>query len=226
MTQLPEHETLSALDALKAEYPWPDVEGVTPWDYTLGGGGRELVDALINQHKPKVFLEIGCFLCSSSKRWLEQKEDMTVIGVDPWDDALIEQCNRYVGRPKLTREYPDIEVQKKFARDVKEQSPFRTALANVRSYRDRFIPVRGTSPDMLYKIHASGVTPDIVYIDADKKIEDLEVAHSLWPNALITGDDWHWSRTKGYPMRQVVYAFAEKYGFEVEASWATWILKR
>ncbi len=216
----------NALNTLRGQHPWPDVSGVRPWDYTLGGGGRELVDALIQKHNPKVFLEIGCFLCSSSKRWLKQSSTMTVLGVDPWDDSLIEQCNRYVGRPKLTREYPDLEVQKQFARDIKEQSPFRTALANIAEYKNRFIPVRGTSPDMLYKIHDAGVVPDIVYIDADKKIDDLEIAHQLWPNALITGDDWHWSRTKGYPMRQVVYAFAEKYGFEVEASWATWILKR
>lgn len=205
---------------------WPDVENVRPWDYTLGGGGRELVDGVIQETGAQLLLEIGCFLCASTRRWLTTHPDLKVIGVDPWDDDLIRQVGRYIGRPNLTRKYPDSGVQQQMLADVTENGPFRTALANVVEFRDRFIPYRGWSPEALHALKGAGIEPDVIYIDCDKKPDELEISHALWPKARITGDDWHWSRTKGYPMRQVVYAFAEKHGFTVEAERATWILKR
>ncbi|MCJ9427895.1 hypothetical protein [Kordiimonas marina] len=194
------------------------------WDYTLGGGGRELVDEIILTGKPKVMLEIGCFLCASAKRWLSLDPDLTVVGIDPWDDGLIEQCKRYVGRPGLTRAYPDMETQEQFARDIETQGPFLTALANLKGFEDRFIPVRAYSPDVLPALKDAGLEPELIYIDATKKADDLEVSHALWPNARITGDDWHWARTKGYPMRRTVNDFADKHGFTVTADHATWVL--
>ena len=46
-------------EKLLAENPWPDTSGVEAWDFTLGGGGRHLVDAMIRKRKPKYMLEIG-----------------------------------------------------------------------------------------------------------------------------------------------------------------------
>jgi len=215
-----------ALEILRERYPWPDIDGCTPWDYTLGGHGRALVDNLIREQKPKILLEIGCFLCASSKRWLSLDPDMIVIGIDPWDEGLVEQCKRYVDRPALTRAYPNVEDHYRFVADVERQSPFRTALSNLKGFEKRFIPMRGYSPERLYELAELGITPDMVYIDADKKAEDLEVAFKLWPKIQITGDDWHWSRTKGYPMRQVVNGFAATHGFKVTAEHATWFLSR
>ncbi len=216
----------SAFETLAAKHPWPDTTGVTAWDYTLGGGGRQLVDAIILEQKPALMLEIGCFLCASTRRWLSLDPDLKVVGVDPWDDGLIEQCARYVGRPALTRAYPEREVQERFAADIARQGPFPTALANLRGFEGRLVPVRDLSPDALYSLKDAGLEPELIYIDANKQAVDLEVCHTLWPDAQITGDDWHWGRTKGYPMRKIVYAFAEKYGFTVEADHATWVLHR
>ncbi|MFC3052721.1 hypothetical protein [Kordiimonas pumila] len=218
--------THSAFKALQTENPWPDITGLTAWDYTLGGGGRELVDALIKSDKPKFMLEIGCFLCASAKRWLNLDPDLKLVGVDPWDEeGLTEQVKRYVGRPNLTRKYPDRETQLQFVHDVETQTPFCTALANLRGLEDRFIPYRGLSPNALYELKEKGFEPDLVYIDAGKNMTDLEVSHTLWPSARITGDDWHWNRAHGYPMRKIVYGFAEKHGYSVEAEWATWVLQ-
>ncbi len=217
--------TPSPFEQLQAQHPWPNTTDLRAWDYTLGGGGRHLVDALIREMQPKLMLEIGCFLCASTKRWLSLDASLKVIGIDPWDDGLIEQCQRYVGRPALTRAYPDRAVQQQFAEDVARQGPFATALANLRGFDDRFIPVRGLSPDALYALKDAGIEPKLIYIDANKQAIDLDVCHDLWPTAQLCGDDWHWGRTKGYPMRQIVEAFAEKHGFSVEADHATWILR-
>ncbi len=214
----------SGFDKLHRATEWPDVDGVQPWDYTLGGRGRDLVDSVIHEVKAGLLLEIGCFLCASTRRWLTVHPDLKVIGVDPWDDDLIRQVGRYIGRPNLTRKYPERATQMQMLADISNNKPFPTAMANVAEFKDRFIPYRGWSPKALHQLKDAGIEPDVIYIDCDKKPDELEVSHQLWPNARITGDDWHWSRTKGYPMRQVVYAFAEKHGFEVEAKDATWIL--
>lgn len=216
--------SLSAFEQLHQATQWPDTDGVQAWDYTLGGRGRELVDRVIHEVNAGLLLEIGCFLCASTRRWLTKHSDLKVIGVDPWDDDLIRQVGRYIGRPNLTRKYPERATQMKMLADITNNKPFPTAMANVVEFKDRFIPFRGWSPEALRELKDAGIEPDVIYIDCDKKPDELEVSHELWPNARITGDDWHWSRTKGYPMRQVVYAFAEKYGFSVEAEGATWIL--
>ncbi|MBL4838288.1 MAG: hypothetical protein JKY34_12005 [Kordiimonadaceae bacterium] len=214
----------TAFKKLQAQNPWPDTKGVTPWNFTLGGGGRHLVDTLINVSECRYMLEIGCFLGASARRWLTLKSDLKLVGLDTWDDRLIEQCKKYVGRPGLTRAYPDIKTQERFASDIERQGPFPTAMANLTEFKDRFVPVRGFSPGALPDLKKAGFIPDIVYIDAGKKAEDLEVCHQLWPNAIITGDDWHWNRTKGFPMRKIVTGFAEKNNFRVEADHATWVL--
>lgn len=213
-----------AFHSLHENTTWPDTEGVQPWDYTLGGRGRELVDKVIQEVEAGLLLEIGCFLCASTRRWLTKHPQLKVIGVDPWDDDLIRQVGRYIGRPNLTRKYPERATQMRMLADITNNKPFPTAMANVVEFNDRFIPYRGLSPNALRELKDAGIEPDVIYIDCDKKPDELEVSHALWPSARITGDDWHWSRTKGYPMRQVVYAFAEKHGFSVEAEGATWIL--
>ena len=216
-----------SVETLKATYPWPDVSSIRAWDYTLGGQGRHLVDSIIlSLPANPVMIEIGCFLGASAKRWLQLRDDLTLIGLDRWDDRLVDISKRYVGRPALTRAYPDIAVQEQFVSDIESQTPYMTCLANLQDYKDRFIPVRGNSPEGLYEIAKTGVKADLVYIDAGKKRDDLEVSHELWPQAHITGDDWHWGRTRDFPMRQVVNGFAQDYGFAVEADHATWILKR
>lgn len=218
--------TDATFQKLLNDNPWPNTSGVAAWDFTLGGGGRHLVDALILDRKPEYLLEIGCFLGASAKRWLSLDPAPKLVGVDPWSDWLIEQCKKYVGRPGLTRAYPDIDVQRRFAADIERHGPFATAMANLRGFEDRFVPFRGLSPEVLPALKEAGFTPGLIYIDAGKKADDLEVCHALWPEAIITGDDWHWNRTKGYPMRKIVNDFAEANGFSVWAEHATWVLTK
>ena len=207
--------------------PWPNIEGYRGWNYTIGGYGREIIDGLIRALPAgSVMLEIGCFLCASSRRWLSLRDDLQLVGVDPWDDNLIEQCARYVGRPALTRAYPDPAVQQQFIDDIRRQGPFATALANMAFAEDRFHALRGYAPSALHTLADAGFEPDLIYIDGAKQAIDLDVSHSLWPNAIICGDDWHWSRTKDYPIRQIVRDFARKHGFYIIADHATWALSR
>lgn len=207
--------------------PWPDLTGVQAWNYTIGGYGRHLVeDAIRALPFDAQMLEIGCFLGASARRWLSVRGDLTVIGVDPWGGDLVETCQRYVGRPAIARTYPERETQERFAADVARQGPLKTALANLIDFKDRFIPIQGLSPQILPRLKRAGAEPSLIYIDATKSPEDLDVCHALWPEAQLTGDDWHWSRTKGYPMRVIVNSFAERHGYRVTAESATWVLNK
>jgi hypothetical protein len=96
---------------------------------------------------------------------------------------------------------------------------------NVRLYKDRFIPIRRRSPEVLTYLHERGIEPKLIYIDADKKREDLDVARRLFPNAVICGDDWLWPDETGkMVMQEHVKDFAREYGYEVRSARQTWLL--
>ena len=213
-------------DALQHAFPWPDIHGKRAWNFTLGGKGRYLVDDIIHNRQPRDMLEIGCFLCASSRRWLQADPNLRLVGVDPWPDTLIAQSHRYVGRQSLSRVYPDIADQQQFVRDMKTQGPFATAVANMSEFKDRFVPVKNYSPQALYDLKAMGYEPDLIYIDCNKKPDDLDISHTLWPRAILAGDDWHWRRKKDFPMRQIVRSFAQKHDYSIIADHATWVLQK
>lgn len=223
----------TAFITLKKHHPWPDTKGAKAHNFTLGGGGRDLIErelTLISKNKgkdaPLFMLEIGCFLCASTRRWLTAFPNLHCVGVDPWPDSLMDQVKKYVGRPLLNKLYPDKADQADFVTDIQSQGPMVTALANMRGLEDRFIPVKGYAPEALTGIAATGFTPDLVYIDGAKQSDDLLACYSLWPDCKISGDDWHWGRTYGYPMRKIVKQFAKQHGFGIEANWATWVLHK
>jgi hypothetical protein len=212
-------------DEFKSKYSLPETPGISRYDFSLDGGGRNLVTTAIDENNIKLMLELGCFLCGSTRLWLEHDPNLIVVGIDPWegDWATPLRSHHAVKNPKPWRTIPDREA---FLSSVEKHGPFLSAMANVQEFKDRFFPVPGFSPEKLYEIKELGVNPELIYFDADKKPEHLEAAHTLWPDAILTGDDWTWNEDKGFPARQVVQAFAEKHGFVAKARGATWILRR
>jgi hypothetical protein len=98
-----------------------------------------------------------------------------------------------------------------------------SALANLRAYADRFVPVRAQSPQVLHELASLGVQPDIIYFDSNKLLDDLQVARRLFPSARLCGDDWTWGADQGYPVRATVMAFCQQHGLAIRADRATWI---
>jgi hypothetical protein len=103
-------------------------------------------------------------------------------------------------------------------------------LANLWDYRERVIPIRGNSPDMLFEIHRLGAEPDLIFLDADKEGREIEICHELFPNATMTGDDWWWGRDrwwradKGYPIRKPVKDFCRQNRRFLKTSYQTWVI--
>ena len=102
-------EIIAGMDALRRDNPWPELPaGVEPFYLSLDAGGRHLVIDVIREHGVTLMLEIGCFLCGSTRQWLDSSPDLEVIGVDPWDGNWSTYVRKKTeeGNPIFTAEDP------------------------------------------------------------------------------------------------------------------------
>ena len=199
----------------RERFPWPiHRPDVPPIDWTLDYGGRKLVTNCIRKPSARIVVEVGCFLGGSVRTWLKASPNVHVIAIDAW------QWNDPV--PALLKlASPEILAQLRAPDGFYE-----TFLSNLWTERARVIPMRRRSPDALHELAELGVTPDVVYLDADKKGRELEIIHELFPNAWIAGDDWFWGREQGYPARQPIRDFCRRHGFHLRTHKMTWIIER
>lgn len=206
---------LPPLEQLRLAYPWPAVRpSVAPCDRGWDGGGRDIVTRRLAERPIKVILEIGSFLGLSTRTWLRAAPEATIICIDPWFD-FYEDDSSY-------RHWPD----------VVGKNIYHLFLSSCWEFRERLIPMRGTSPGDLQVVADLGVQPDLIYIDGNHDYEsvrtDLETAHRLFPQAILTGDDWVWDGDPQKPraVQQAVEEFAAVRQWHVEASGNTWALDR
>ena len=95
----------------------------------------------------------------------------------------------------------------------------------MRLYKSRFIPIRLRSPDALRYLREREIKPQMIYIDAGKHRDDLDAAFKLFPDAILSGDDWLWPDETGVMrMQEHVKAFAQENKFEVRHSRQSWVL--
>ena len=212
------------LAELARDNPFPELpDELEPFYFALDAGGRHLVTDAIRERNLTLMVEVGCFLCGSTRQWLESSPSLTVIGVDPWDD----NWGRNI-RKKLAANHGSVRTLRDpiaTAESVEKYGNYRAALNNVAEWRDRFIPVRRRSPEALFYLKQRNIRPQMIYLDAYKEEEDLLVAHELFPDAILCGDDWDWLDENGEPaMQHNVQRFAADYGFNITAEAATWVL--
>jgi len=208
-------------ERFRSQYRWPDAPGAaSPYMVDIDGGGRFLVDRLLARREHPTLLEIGSFLGGSTQRWLKVSPSVEIVALDPWPDDIAAD---FVTRDEWWSDWPapsDDVLRTLAARD----GLYQTFLANLAPCKDRVIPVRGASEHLLDQLAASGLEPDIIYIDADKKRSDLDDCFRLWPQAQLTGDDYLWEPDRGYPMQQHVNTFAAEHDFTVRHVLHTWVL--
>lgn len=215
------------LDALRRDNPWPEPVNAFPFRVSLDGGGREIITRLIDRIHIGLMVEIGSFLCGSTLQWLEASPSMNVIGIDPWDGNWGPYLRDLAANPARSKAFEVITQAESIIKQVEDFGNFSCALNNVRVFRRRFIPVRRFSPEALHYLHKRDIHPDMIYIDAFKEADDLYVAHELFPEAVLCGDDWNWRDQNGeYKMQNNVKQFARDKGFYIKADRATWVLSK
>jgi hypothetical protein len=223
---------LLGLKALARDNPWPEFGygEIEPFLLSLDGngrGGRELVFDIIREKNISLMVEIGCFLCGSTLQWLRASDKLTVIGVDPWDGNWAAYVERMALDPVRSRSvwHLNDEQIKTIVANLRQYGNFGVAMNNVRLYRQRFYPVRRSSPEALLYLRRRGIVPELIFIDAGKSSEDLGAAFKLFPEAILCGDDWLWpDQTGALRMQENVKAFAAEHGFEIRSSRQTWLL--
>lgn len=201
-------------EQFKLSHPWPSEQpNVLPTDWALEGGGKELVINKVRSEKLECILEIGVFFGGSVRKWILNTSNTIVIAADPWAPA--EWWSEYA----ITHGHGELAAQLRTP-----QGPYETFLASIWDLRERVIPVNRSSPSVLHELSEIGVVPDLIFFDSDKTGNDLKVAHELFPNAVLAGDDWTWVRDGDYPIRKAVKAFCQKYNYTYRISAATWLI--
>lgn len=65
----------------------------------------------------------------------------------------------------------------------------------------------------------------MIYIDAGKHREDLDIAHKLFSQAVLCGDDWLWPDETGVMrMQEHVKLFAKENNLEIRNQRQSWVL--
>jgi hypothetical protein len=220
------------LDALRRDNPWPEFPygEIEPFYLPLDGGGtggREIIAEVLVTGRVRLMLEIGCFLGGSSIQWFRTHDKLTIIGADVWDSNwgdYVEWLATDTNRARTVLHLTD-ERLASIGENIRTYGNFCIAMNNLRLYKKRFIPVRRRSPEVLHYLKDRGIEPQLIYIDADKKREDLDVVKKLYPDAIICGDDWLWPDETGrFVMQEHVKDFAREHGYEIRQARQTWLL--
>jgi hypothetical protein len=90
-----------------------------------------------------------------------------------------------------------------------ENGLYNSFLASKWDVRDRVIPVRGSSLDVLPLLHSLELRSDLVFLDAGKEGEEIALCEKLFPSSILGGDDWYYTDGRGFPLRAPTMAWAE-----------------
>lgn len=208
----------SGFPELWERYPWPDsrpFEGV-PTVGRNSSGFDLILDAVRARQEPTVIMEIGAEFGGSTRRFLELP-DTWVVSVDPWPDTYgsgsFPELDSYLDRPDAM-----FDVFRSLCWDL----------------RDRIATVREFSPLGPRVVYDAGVKVDFVYVDGDHRYDavfrDLTVAKTLFPQAVICGDDWclkslHPKYEGMYrPVRRALASWGAFHGLHVESSHNSWMI--
>ncbi len=206
---------VSSIDLLRQLYPWPErPPSAAAVDWVMDYGGRDIIREMIKTRKLSCVVEVGVFVGGSVRQWLELSPEIVVIAIDPWPQ--IQGANHYLDT------HPVGSLHGAQLRD--HDGLYNTFLATLWNQRQRVIPMRGSGVEMLQILHDHGVQPDLVFIDADKQGAEISVCNSLFPSAIVCGDDWLWSDGHRFPTQLPVRAAARQQDRFLKCVSNTWVI--
>lgn len=188
-------------------YPWPSQKPEPPhfpqrnW---LFPGTQEALSTCVNP-STALIVEVGSWTGRSTRFLASLAPNATIVAIDHWQGSP-----EHAEDAELVAALPHL---------------YETFLAECWNYRDQIIPVRLTSVEGLQRVAEAGLSPDVVYIDADHKfdsvVDDLTTALDLFPKAQIVGDDLNWD-----DVRRAVEQVASERGLTFSAFGTGWRIDR
>ena len=208
----------SPMDQLRERFPWPvqAPASVTPVDWVMDYGGRELIREIVRNRKFRIIVEVGVFVGGSVRQWLQLSPDLVVVAIDPWPQ--IKGTNHF---------YDTHPVGRHFGSQLRETDGlYHSFLATLWNDRHRVIPMRGIGIEMLPYLHSLGVRPDLIFIDADKQGAEIRLCDELFPEAVICGDDWLWCDGYQFPCQKPVCESARWRQRVLKCVSNTWVIDK
>lgn len=212
--------TVPGFDTLLGAYPWPSkprFAEVAPVGRNING--YELVEEKLRATgKPNpVIMEVGAEFGASTRRDLEIP-GVHVVSVDPWPDSY-----EFKSWPDMRAKYGGT-----------ERAMYDLFLSFNFEYRDRLVAVREFSPMGPKIVYDAGVRPDVIYLDGDHQyesiFEDLTIVSTLFPDAVIAGDDWNYNlkmkRLEGiqFPVQTSVRRWAQHHDVGIVTRRNQWLI--
>jgi SAM-dependent methyltransferase len=85
--------------------------------------------------------------------------------------------------------------------------------------------VRSQSPAFLMSLYFREIYPDIIYFDADKEGQDIELAISMFPDSIICGDDYIWTdKNNENPIKSCLEIMEQNHPRRIIKNGQSWIL--
>jgi hypothetical protein len=137
--------------------------------------------------KPKTFLEIGTFLGGSALQWLQNSpSEMILIVGDTWDKSAPDWIFQQMENPAPW--IANVEEVRALAVPLRVHGMFKLPLHNMCQFQNRNHSNKMAAVEF-YQYIKDFVEPDIIYTDANKERDDYFIAHSLFPHAVLCGDE-------------------------------------
>ena len=173
----------------------------------FSGDNKKVFGSILKNSKCKTIVELGAWLGKSTRWFLDRPTTEVVYTIDTWEGS-----KEHEGQEILRHVY----------------SKF---LVNCWDYQERLFHIKDTTLNGLDFLKAEQVEPDFIYVDASHEYEDvlcdLEKAYSLFPKAILTGDDWNWKNWDEGKQKTVKLAtqeFARRHRFGIYASKTAWVI--
>jgi len=160
----------------------------------------------------KIIIELGSWL-GTSTRWFCDNSKAHVYAVDHWLGS-IEHQNRD---------------------DVKDKLPklYETFIVNCWDYKNRITPIKMDTKAGMHYLADNDIKPDLIFVDAshevDDVIADLTTAHTLFPDAILTGDDWQWKNRRlkrRMTVQEAVVYFTKTNNLKVQHNTRCWMITK
>ena len=164
---------------LSKAYPWPVKKPIVE-KYPLGGWLNKGTAMSLRENMPsKAFVvELGTWRGLSARRMLSQMGAERIVCIDHWRGSSEHTTGCYATR----------------AADLLPHL-YEAFLSDSWEWRDQIVPLRMDTLDGLHTVYEYGLVPDLIYVDAGHEFRpvfnDIVVASTLFPDAVIVGDDWY-----------------------------------
>lgn len=227
------------INKIRRDFPQPAISPeckarpLEPIELFSKYAGRDILEKHLQKmdlacKNQKLFIEFGVLFGGSCKRWLSVSETFHILAIDNWPAEPSKVIHGLLDDPKTKASLGHLsQGQVNQLLDNLEKYGFQQYLINCCLNPNRFTIARAKLPDILFYLYDRKIYPNIMYFDADKDWNSIEIALNLFPYSTICGDDYLW-QSEGIEntIPTKLNEFSQKQALTLEVSGNTWILKQ